>query len=83
MMIWNGETQDQYEERVSKGTLVFAIFPRQMVDGRWVWLGYHWSAPHKGPNMRRWWVNAIDREDCIQKYPVCPPPPSRLRSAPN
>ena len=80
-MIWNGETQAQYEDRVSKGILMFALFPRQMVDGRWVWLDYYWAGLHKGPNNRSWWVRAINREGCLPTYPTRPPAPRRCVSS--
>lgn len=76
-MQWSGETTQQREKRQSDGVRRFALFPRQMVDGRWVWLEHYWSALWFGPNNRRWWVSALDRKDCIYKPPKAPPPPKR------
>ena len=78
-MIWKGETMGQYEERASEyGIRCFAILPMQMDNGLWVWLDWYWAGMRFGYN-KRWWVRAINREDCIYHGPQTPPPPKPHR----
>jgi hypothetical protein len=78
-MIWGGETLAQFEDRAAAGVSVYALFPVQMNDGRWVWLQRYWAGLHCGPNMRRWWVRSLDRAACIARPISRPPPPPPLR----
>ena len=75
-MIWQGETINQKEIREKRGVRLYAYLPLQMNNGKWIWREYYWEALHKGPNNRSWYVASLDRESCIQKEIVRPPPPS-------
>jgi hypothetical protein len=75
-MIWDGETYEQRIFRLQQGIETFAWLPRQMMDGRWVWLQRHWTALHLAPNQRKYWVSSLDKYDCIQRGPCRPPLPT-------
>lgn len=76
-MRWRGETVHQREDRHRKGIRCYALLPVKMDDGMWVWLEHYWSALWCGPNNRRHWVNALEREDCVKPRMKTPPPLGR------
>lgn len=41
-MNWQGETKEQRERRTAEWHRVFCWVPRQLADGRWVWLEHVW-----------------------------------------
>lgn len=79
-MIWKGETREQYIARAQKdGIRIFAWWPTQMDDGRWVWLEHYWEYFQRPNGGIGWWSRAITREDFEDSAPKTTPPP-RARS---
>lgn len=42
-MRWQGETEAQWEQRVSQWHPHFCLIPRQMPNGGWIWLERIWA----------------------------------------
>jgi len=74
-MIWKGETLEQRNDREKLGFQRFAFLPTQMSCGTWMWLEKYWCGLHRGPNMRKWYVKALEKQDCIQSTIKRPAPP--------
>lgn len=76
-MIWSGETYEQAKSRWSDGVECFALVPRQMADGNWVWLEKYWSAWTPTHSGNGYWYNALTFEGLAYRYPQTPPPPRK------
>ena len=81
-LIGEGMTHEQWAAQAKIGFVEFAWLPRQMKDGRWVWLrDYYWRL-ERTPRMDRGWSEAVNYLEWPIPDPVPGPPPSGRSGVP-
>lgn len=76
-MKWNGETEHQWMVRTARWHKCFCFLPRQMHNGKWVWLERCWTRRvNSGFGGWSWeYSDSIAEPDDVR--PSAPPPPPR------
>lgn len=72
-MHWKGETHDQWRERTLIWARAFALFPRQMNCGRWVWLEHYEVRREPTHNDNYFWVRRLEGSKGFEFGTVKPP----------
>jgi hypothetical protein len=71
-MKFNGKTREQIETERRAGIQCFALFPRKMRTGHWLWFERYWRVWVPTHSGNGYWSEAQTLHEATPKYPVGP-----------